>query len=78
VYNSSFVNLYYGSFFEGQVGDKPVSKYKLICAGPEEKVVGIHLIGEQYHFSPFHFYAVRGCIFLIARLYDGLIVVGWF
>ena len=40
------MNLYYGTFFEGQVGDKPVSKYKLICHGPEEKVVGIHLIGE--------------------------------
>jgi hypothetical protein len=45
IYNSGFVNLYYGTFFEGNVGDKPVSKYKLICAGPEERVVGIHLIG---------------------------------
>ena len=48
VYNSGFVNLYYGTFFEGNVGDKPISKYKLICAGPEERVVGIHLIGELF------------------------------
>jgi len=45
IYNSSFVNLYYGTFFEGNVGDKPVSKYKLICHGPEEHVIGMHLIG---------------------------------
>ena len=45
VYNSGFVNLYYGTFYEGNVGDKPVSKYKLITTGPEERVVGIHLIG---------------------------------
>lgn len=40
------MNLYYGTFFEGNVGDKPVSKYKLICEGPEERVVGMHLIGS--------------------------------
>ena len=45
IYTSGFVNLYYGTFYEGNVGDKPISKYKLICAGPEERVVGIHLIG---------------------------------
>lgn len=46
IYNSGFVNLYYGTFFEGNAGDKPISKYKLICAGPEERVVGLHIIGE--------------------------------
>lgn len=46
IYNSGFVNLYYGTFFEGNVGEKPISKYKLICAGPEERVVGLHMIGE--------------------------------
>lgn len=45
VYTSSFVNLWYGQFFQGGPGDKPVTKYKLICEGPQEKVVGIHLIG---------------------------------
>jgi pyruvate/2-oxoglutarate dehydrogenase complex dihydrolipoamide dehydrogenase (E3) component len=42
---SDFINLYYGIFFKGGPGDKPVTKYKLICEGPQEKVVGIHLIG---------------------------------
>jgi glutathione reductase (NADPH) len=45
IYTSDFVNLYYGNFFEGNAGNKPITKYKLICLGPEEKVIGIHLIG---------------------------------
>jgi len=45
IYNSSFVNLHYGIFFNGGVGDKPISRVKLICHGPEERVVGLHLIG---------------------------------
>lgn len=45
IYNSSFVNLHYGLFFEGGPGDKPISRVKLICVGPEERVVGLHLIG---------------------------------
>eukprot|EP00596_Hydrurales_sp_CCMP1899_P002146 CAMPEP_0119036210 /NCGR_PEP_ID=MMETSP1177-20130426/3740_1 /TAXON_ID=2985 /ORGANISM="Ochromonas sp, Strain CCMP1899" /LENGTH=480 /DNA_ID=CAMNT_0006995673 /DNA_START=149 /DNA_END=1591 /DNA_ORIENTATION=- len=45
IYTSSFVNLWYGQFFEGGPGDKPITKYKVICVGPEEKVIGIHLIG---------------------------------
>mmetsp|Transcript_29707 Transcript_29707/g.32338 ORF Transcript_29707/g.32338 Transcript_29707/m.32338 type:complete len:413 (+) Transcript_29707:1-1239(+) len=45
VYTSDFVNLYYGTFFEGNAGDKPVSKYKVVVQGPEERVVGVHIIG---------------------------------
>lgn len=45
VYTSTFVNLYYGSFFGGEAGDKPLTKYKLVCLGPSEKVVGLHAIG---------------------------------
>ncbi len=45
IYNSSFVNLYYGTFYEGEVGPKPMSRIKLICVGAEEKVVGLHCIG---------------------------------
>lgn len=45
VYNSDFVNLYYSNFFEGNSGDKPITKYKVVCLLPEEKVLGIHLIG---------------------------------
>ena len=33
VYSSDFINLYYGSFYKGGPGDKPVAKYKLICQG---------------------------------------------
>jgi glutathione reductase (NADPH) len=45
IYNSSFVNLHYGPWYEGQPGPKPISKVKLICAGPTERVVGLHMIG---------------------------------
>jgi glutathione reductase (NADPH) len=45
IYNSSFVNLHYGIYFDGGVGDKPISKVKIICFGPDERVVGLHLIG---------------------------------
>jgi glutathione reductase (NADPH) len=45
VYTSDFVNLFYGTFYEGNAGDKPISKYKVITEGPTERVVGIHIIG---------------------------------
>jgi glutathione reductase (NADPH) len=45
VYNSSFVNLFYGSFYNGGVGDKPISRIKLVTVLPEERVVGLHVIG---------------------------------
>ena len=45
IYTSSFVNLWYGPYYKGGPGDKPVTKYKLICEGERERVVGIHLIG---------------------------------
>jgi glutathione reductase (NADPH) len=45
IYTSTFVNLYYGTFLRGEGGDKPLSKHKLICLGPEEKVIGLHAIG---------------------------------
>ena len=41
------MNLWYGPFFGGSAGDKPISKYKVICTGPEEKIVGMHLIGKM-------------------------------
>lgn len=46
IYNSSFVNLWYGPFFGGGTGAKPVTKYKLITLLPDEKVIGLHCIGE--------------------------------
>ena len=45
IYNSTFVNLWYGSFYNGGVGEKPYTKYKLITLLPNEKVVGLHAIG---------------------------------
>lgn len=47
IYTSDFVNLFYGPFFGGEAGDKPVSKYKIICVGAEERVVGLHLFGKH-------------------------------
>ncbi|AMD20828.1 HDR086Cp [Eremothecium sinecaudum] len=41
VYNSSFTSMYYA-----MLEDKSPTKYKLICAGPNEKVVGLHIVGD--------------------------------
>lgn len=42
VYNTSFTAMYYAMMEQDQKGP---TKYKLICAGPEEKVVGLHILG---------------------------------
>lgn len=44
IYKSKFANLYYG-IFDMESDDKPKTFMKLICAGVEEKVVGLHVIG---------------------------------
>mmetsp|Transcript_33578 Transcript_33578/g.48949 ORF Transcript_33578/g.48949 Transcript_33578/m.48949 type:complete len:496 (-) Transcript_33578:414-1901(-) len=44
VYNSKFANLYYG-IFDVEKADKPKTIMKLITAGEDEKVVGIHVLG---------------------------------
>lgn len=44
IYNSTFTNLYYGHW-PIPVDDKVKTSIKLICAGPTEKVVGLHMIG---------------------------------
>jgi glutathione reductase (NADPH) len=41
VYSSNFVGLYYAV-----TEQKPRSEMKLVCVGPEEKIVGCHLVGE--------------------------------
>jgi glutathione reductase (NADPH) len=46
VYNSGWVNLWYGPYYNGGVGDKPISRAKVIVTGEEEKIVGLHMIGE--------------------------------
>ncbi len=42
VYESNFTALYYSMF---EQDDKGPTSYKLICAGKEEKVVGLHILG---------------------------------
>lgn len=39
-----FVNLFYGPW-KVAPEDKPKTAMKLVCVGPEEKVVGLHVIG---------------------------------
>ena len=47
IYQSKFANLYYGVWSEedGTSDEKPKTAMKLICAGTDEKVVGMHVIG---------------------------------
>lgn len=44
VYKSKFANLYYGPF-QVDADDKPKTAMKLVCAGEDELVVGLHVIG---------------------------------
>lgn len=44
IYKSRFANLFYG-IFDVEAEEKPKTAMKLICAGVNEKVVGIHVIG---------------------------------
>ncbi|SCU91896.1 LAMI_0E07800g1_1 [Lachancea mirantina] len=42
IYNSKFTAMYYA-----MLEHKSPTRYKLICAGPEEKVVGLHIVGDS-------------------------------
>jgi glutathione reductase (NADPH) len=42
IYQTSFTAMYYAMM---EPEDKAPTKYKLICAGPEQKVVGLHIMG---------------------------------
>lgn len=44
VYSSRFTNLFYGPW-RLEADDKPKTAMKLVCTGPEERVVGLHVIG---------------------------------
>ena len=44
IYTSKFTNLWYGPW-QMEPDDKPKTAMKLVTQGPDEKVVGIHLIG---------------------------------
>ncbi|KAK5961586.1 glutathione-disulfide reductase GLR1 PWA37_000952 [Arxiozyma heterogenica] len=41
IYNTKFTGMYYS-----MLTNKSPIRYKLVCAGPEEKVVGLHLVGD--------------------------------
>ncbi|KAI1373802.1 hypothetical protein F4677DRAFT_189672 [Hypoxylon crocopeplum] len=43
IYSTSFPAMYYAMM---EPEDKGPTKYKVICAGPEEKVVGLHIMGQ--------------------------------
>ncbi|KAJ3109804.1 Glutathione reductase [Phlyctochytrium planicorne] len=45
VYTSKFVNMYY-SMVDVEQEKKQRTYYKLVCVGPEEKVVGLHIVGR--------------------------------
>jgi len=53
VYTSRFVNMHYGIVNEpidpsntaSGFHPKPMTAMKLVCAGPDEKIVGLHVIG---------------------------------
>lgn len=45
IYKSKFANLFYGIYDVPDPDDKPKTLMKVICAGEEEQVVGIHVIG---------------------------------
>lgn len=45
IYNTKFTPMYY-AMMDSDEEKSPIA-YRLICAGPEEKVVGLHLVGDS-------------------------------
>lgn len=45
IYNSKFNGMYFAMMDSDE--EKTPTAYRLICAGPEEKVVGLHIVGES-------------------------------
>ena len=44
IYHTKFAAMFYHVFDAEEKAQNP-TEYKLICAGPEEKVVGLHILG---------------------------------
>jgi len=44
VYKSSFTAMYFAVFSKQE--DKEPTAYKLVCVGEEDRVVGLHIIGQ--------------------------------
>lgn len=45
IYNSKFTAMYYAMMDSDH--DKAPTAYRIVCAGPEEKVVGLHIVGDN-------------------------------
>ncbi|KAI8615903.1 hypothetical protein BC830DRAFT_1063916 [Chytriomyces sp. MP71] len=45
IYKSKFTQMHF-AMTENYGDNKPQTVYKLVCAGPEEKVVGLHIVGK--------------------------------
>jgi len=45
VYHTKFPAMFY-SIFPAEEKAKNPTEYKIVCAGPEEKVVGLHILGD--------------------------------
>lgn len=45
IYNSKFNAMYYAMMDSDK--DKAPTAYRIVCAGPEEKVVGLHIVGDN-------------------------------
>lgn len=43
IYNSKFTAMYYAPM---EADEKAPTAYRIVCAGPEEKVVGLHIVGD--------------------------------
>jgi glutathione reductase (NADPH) len=42
IYSASFTSMYYGMMERSQ---RPPTRYKIVCHGPDERVVGLHILG---------------------------------
>jgi glutathione reductase (NADPH) len=44
IYTSKFTNMFYS--LDSNMDERPQTFFKLVCAGDDEKVVGVHAIGR--------------------------------
>ena len=45
IYHTKFASMFY-DVFPAEEKTKYPTEYKIVCAGPDEKVVGLHIIGD--------------------------------
>jgi glutathione reductase (NADPH) len=46
VYHTKFSAMFY-DIFPAEERAKNPTEYKIVCAGPDEKVVGLHILGDS-------------------------------